>query len=237
MNWTARQAEVTGSSLWQGLKPGASCRLEPREPRRVLSDISNSSIVNSGGFGSGGGLGSLRGGCLDPQTPVRRPSAFTIFDDSLGDSCASKRAASPPRVPTKTQVASSPSLFSDNRLLSIEELAPSTMDGDFGALLESCDGFGSAADLASALLRSTGQECLEAHAHQVRRWSHAVDLPDDDFLHSPAADESMEVWPSLLTPQHEREAADFPLSPLPLLPPLAMDVSDDEGDLGESFTA
>mmetsp|Transcript_39696 Transcript_39696/g.92136 ORF Transcript_39696/g.92136 Transcript_39696/m.92136 type:complete len:204 (-) Transcript_39696:33-644(-) len=203
MNWTARQAEVTGSSLWQGLKPGASCRLEPREPRRVLSDISNSSIVNSGGFGSGGGLGSLRGGCLDPQTPVRRPSAFTIFDDSLGDSCASKRAASPPRV------ASSPSLFSDNRLLSIEELAPSTMDGDFGALLESCDGFGSAADLASALLRSTGQECLEAHAHQVRRWSHAVDLPDDDFLHSPAADESME----------------------------AMDVSDDEGDLGESFTA
>lgn len=265
MDWTPIQTEVPGSSPWSRLNPdaqAANCKLEAREPRRALADISNAAVVNHS-FGhalqSSGGLVGFDGrkrALLEPQTPARRSKAFTVFDEGVDSSCTSRAAASPPQLPAKSRALPSPQLFAENnQLLGIEELFPSAMQGDAdlpdvqglaepsdeqerfrrAMLLDGCDGCGSPAEFASALLRSTGRDCLEAQVHQAWRWGQ-VDLPDDDCSLSPASTGTpgMQVWPTLLTPQTDRDHHSPVFSPLraPSLPSVQMDVSDDEGVAG-----
>jgi len=261
MHWTPYQDEVPDPSPWMGLKPDAQascCRSEARE-RKALSDISNSAVVNNG-FGLGarstGGISGLEGPALaplDPNTPAwRSKGAFAIFEDEVGGSCASRTAASPPQLLAKSRGPRSPLIGENHQLLSIEEMFPATMeDGDLpecqdfsdprdvqeqyrGAmLLDGCDGFGSPAELASALLRSTGRDCLEAEAAQTTRWGQVVDVIDEGLFPSSPSDSSpaIQAWPGPLSPESEGRAPRSPrFSPLRLarLPSVEMDVSDDE---------
>lgn len=152
-------------------------------------------------------------------------------------------------------------MFGENRrLLSIEEVFPTDLDGDGdlpdaqdfsdpmdvqeqyrrAMLLDGCDGFGSPAELASALLRTTGRECLEAEAHQTVRWGQVDILDEDSCPSSPSASSlTMQVWPTPAPPQPDsaHEAPAFSPMRLARLPSLEMDmdvsdVSDDEEATG-----
>lgn len=220
-----------------------------------MSDISNTVAVNSGlgvQCGSGSLFEGLKRSSLEPHTPARRSSAFTVFDEAAGS--VSRAAASPPRLPTKSRGGPSPLAFGENRrtLLGIEELWPSSMEGDLPEVqdfsdpvdaqeqyaramsLDGCDQFGTPADLAGALLRSTRRVCLQAHADQALRWGH-VELSNERRGESPSPEPGMRVWPTLLTPRQDRTGIQSPsFSPLPL-PPLTsiqMDVSGDEMESG-----
>jgi len=180
-----------------------------REPRRVLSDLSNTVAVNNGMAATSGDLfeGQKRPLRQAPAA-ARRSSTFTVFDEAAeGESTAEPVAASvPQQAPRLCPQRGLQAGMLPRDLPEVQEFSnPMELEEQYQRAMSfvgACEGFETPAALADALLKGSARDCLEADTERAIRWGH-VNLDHHHASTPPHA--AAPVWPTMLTPQSESE--------------------------------
>jgi hypothetical protein len=217
-----------------------------REPRRALSDLSNTVAVNSGIVTTSGDLFGGHRCPLRESPAARRSSTFTVFDEAAEVEATAEQVAVPvpqqtPKAPISSSMAFGTNLCPqrDMQAGTLPRDLPEVQDFSNPMELEeqyqramsydgACEGFETPAALADAILKGTERDCLEAEAERAVRWGH-VNLDHHNASTPPHA--SAPVWPTMLTPQSDSEMES------PRFPPLVatefsstfMDLINDDG--------
>jgi len=201
-----------------------------REPRRVLSDLSNTVVVNKGTATTSGDLfeGQMRSRRVSPVT-ARRSSTFTVFDEAAeGEATTEQVLTSVPQDaprPPAFSLSSSPTAFGASLcpqhgsllkgLPEVQDFSnPMELEEQYRRAMSfdgACEGFDTPAALADALLKGTARDCLEAEAERALRWGH-LNLDHHNASTPPHADAP--IWPTMLTPQSDSEMGSPRFAPL-----------------------